>query len=95
MFVPTVDVSNYFMELDSDHSDDDEFPLGAVYHTTIIDGDDPGQQGNNEEESVEDIYPFAWALDGRRIGETSSHGGQQNIAANITLVSILPTSINH
>ena len=32
--------------------------------------------------SPDNIYPFAWALDGRRIGETASAGGRSDVSAS-------------
>ena len=74
-----------FLDLDTDQSDDEDYPAlpGAVYH---FEGDITGQSEESDEERLEDIYPYAWALDGRRIGETNSGSNHQNVMANITLV---------
>ena len=76
-----------FLDLDTDQSDDEDYdypPLpGAMYH---FEADITGQSEESDEERLEDIYPYAWALDGRRIGETSSGSNHQNVMANITLV---------
>ncbi len=76
-----------FLDLDSDQSDDDEFPSlpGMMYQ---FEGDAVVQSEESDEERLEDIYPYAWALDGRRIGETSSSSNHQNVMANISLVRV-------
>ncbi len=82
--IPTQPFS--FLDIDSDQSDDDEFPSlpGMMYQ---FEGDATAQSEESDEERLEDIYPYAWALDGRRIGETSSNSNHQNVMANISLVS--------
>ena len=57
-----------FLDLDPSSSDDEsitEFAHGSVLHRSASQG------GTNEGDNIDNIYPFAWALDGRRIGENS------------------------
>ena len=75
-----------FLDLDStSSSDDNDYVLlnrdylgGAGWV-----GEETG--GANEEDNVDNVYMYAWALDGRRIGESG---------ATTTGRSASPTSIN-
>lgn len=75
-----------FLDLDPEPStsDDDsiiEFPPDSVLHGT------PGQGGTTEGDNIDNIYPFAWALDGRRIGENSDAGARPASPTGGSLVS--------
>ena len=74
-----------FLDLDPSSSDDEsimEFPPGSVLHRTH------GQGGTTEGDNIDDIYPFAWALDGRRIGENSdANNARPTSPSGATIVS--------
>ena len=83
-----------FLDLDPEpsSSDDDsiiEFPPDSVLHGTS------GPGGTTEGDNIDDIYPFAWALDGRRIGENSDAGARPTSPTGGSLVSQVYLQMAH
>ena len=77
-----------FLDLDStSSSEDDGFPLRP--HDFVgeewVGAGEGGGGGANDEDSVDNVYMYAWALDGRRIGESGATGTGRTAS---------PTSIN-
>ena len=79
-----------FLDLDPSSSDDEsimiEFPPGSMLHRS------GSQGGNTEGDNIDDIYPFAWALDGRRIGENSDATARPSSPSGAAIVSTVTFS---
>lgn len=56
-----------FLDLDTTSSSDGEYGQGGEAYLEV-----GGVGRSTEEENLDTIYPFAWALDGRRIGENGA-----------------------
>ena len=72
-----------FLDLDSSSDDDSiqDIPHGSVLHRSASQG------GTTEGDNIDNIYPFAWALDGRRIGENSDASARPT-SPNGAMVSV-------
>ena len=82
--LPAEVTGEIFLDLDPSSSDDEsivEFPPGSMLHRTGSHG------GTTEGDNVDDIYPFAWALDGRRIGENSDSNARPSSPTGGAVVS--------
>lgn len=86
-YSPTYSPS-YEIMLDSSSDEDD--PFGDVV------GGGMGRRGNQHHrgEGVGDIYPFAWALDGRRIGENTPVVRPQSPTSSFVSCVLLPSLLS-
>jgi len=59
-----------FLDLDSESSsDEDVYRQHEQDYLEVVGRESGGGAGHVDEDNLDSIYPFAWALDGRRIGE--------------------------
>ena len=79
-------LTEIFLDLDPTSSDEDaDFPP-MTNHIFL-----PNQHGAgnlNGEENIDDIYPFAWALDGRRFGEGGNRSTHPNSSHDYSIVCL-------
>ena len=84
-----------FLDLDSESSsDEDVYRQHEQDYLEVVGRESGGGVGHLEEDNLDTIYPFAWALDGRRIGENGVGGAGRsespNSLAAMSMVSVTP-----
>ena len=84
-----------FLDLDSESSSDNGYH--PHNHDYLELGGTAGGGERPEEDNLDTVYPFAWALDGRRIGEngvaaTGRAESPNSITAPLSVVSLFPTA---
>lgn len=72
-----------FLDLDSTSSSEGELEgYPVITHGILEDWVDREGGGANEEDNVDSVYMFAWALDGRRIGESGAANAGRSDSPN-------------
>ena len=77
-----------FLDLDSESSSDDDIYRQQEQDYLEVVGRESG--AGPEEDNLDTVYPFAWALDGRRIGENGVAGaGRAESPNSISAMSMV------